>query len=136
MVDRELVLRKLAELELYLLQVAEFQGITAKQYRDDWKAQRIIERTLQLAFETCVDIANHVIADRRLEVPSTYAAAFETLGRAELLEPDLTSTLIRMAGFRNIIVHEYAAVDAAIVVRILRDLVDFERFRDAARTWV
>jgi len=72
-VERELILRKLAELELYLRQVGEFQAITVEQYRSDWKAQRIIERTLQLAFETCADIANHVIADRRLDVPSTYA---------------------------------------------------------------
>lgn len=137
MVERELVLRKLAELERYLRQVSEFRDITVEQYRDDWKAQRIIERTLQLAFETCADLANHIIADRGLDVPSTYGEAFEILGRARLLERDLVEVMIRMAGFRNILVHEYTAVDAGIVVRILREhLGDFGRFRDAVRTWI
>jgi uncharacterized protein YutE (UPF0331/DUF86 family) len=137
MVDRELLLRKLAELELYLKQVSEFRMLTVEQYRTDWKAQRIVERTLQMAFETCADIANHVIADRRLEVPNTYAEAFETLGRAGLLEQGLVEVMTRMAGFRNVLVHEYTAVDGRIVVRILHEhLGDFERFRDAARSWI
>lgn len=137
MVERELVLRKLAELELYLRQVSEYREITIEQYRADWKVQRIVERTLQLAFETCADVANHVIADRGLEVPSTYAGVFEALGRAGLLEADLVAVLVRVAGFRNVLVHEYTEVDARIVVRVLRDhLADLERFRDAARTWV
>ncbi len=41
-----------------------------------------------------------------------------------------------MTGFRNILVHEYTAVDAAIVLRILRkDLQDLERFHAAAHGW-
>jgi len=41
-----------------------------------------------------------------------------------------------MAGFRDVLVHEYAEVDARIVVRILREhLGDFERFRDEVRVW-
>lgn len=137
MVERELVLRKLAELELYLRQVSEYRDLTVEQYREDWKVQRIVERTLQMAFETCADIANHVIADRKLELPSTYAEAFEALERAGLLDRDLANVMIRMAGFRNVIVHEYTTVDARIVVRILSThLVDLERFRIAARAWV
>jgi uncharacterized protein YutE (UPF0331/DUF86 family) len=136
-VERELVLRKLAELELYLRQVSEYREITVERYQKDWKVQRIVERTLQMAFETCADVANHVIADRKLEVPSTYAQAFEVLDRAELLEHDLAQVMIRIAGFRNVLVHEYTSVDARIVVRILRNhLEDLERFRVAALAWV
>ena len=137
MVERELVLRKLAELELYLRQVSEFREITVERYREDWKVQRIVERTLQMAFETCADVANHVIADRKLEVPSTYAETFEVLDRAGLLEHELAKVMIRIAGFRNVLVHEYTNVDGQIVVRILQNhLADLERFRDAARAWV
>lgn len=137
MVERELLLRKLAELERYVQQVSEYRALTVEQYRNDWKVQRIVERTLQLAFESCADIANHVIADRGLEVPHTYAGAFESLGRAGLLERDLVDVMVRMAGFRNVLVHEYTAVDAQIVVRVLREhLGEFGRFGDAVRAWL
>ena len=48
MVDRTLILRKLSELEQYLVQISEFSNITAGGYLNDWKIQRIIERTLQI----------------------------------------------------------------------------------------
>lgn len=58
-VDRDLLLRKLADLDQYLGQISEYRDITLEQYRDDWKTQRVVERTLQMAIEVCVDITNH-----------------------------------------------------------------------------
>jgi uncharacterized protein YutE (UPF0331/DUF86 family) len=131
-VDRELVLRKLADLDQYATQVGEYRGITAEEYRKDWRTQRIIERTLQMAIEVCADIANHVIADRNLRMPSTYAEAFEVLAEAGILTAAQREAMVRMSGFRNIIVHEYVRIDPAIVVRVLRErLSDFAAFRAA-----
>ena len=43
------------------------------------------------------------------------------LAGAGLLSPELHVPMRRMVGFRNIVVHEYTAVDAEHVVRILRN---------------
>jgi len=51
MVDKSLILRKLAELEEYLEQIKEYSDITVDEYSDDWKIQRIVERTLQMMIE-------------------------------------------------------------------------------------
>jgi hypothetical protein len=69
--DRDLVLRKLADLDQYVSQVSEDRDIAGEQYRRDWKPQRSIERTLQLAIEVCVDIANQVIAAAALTAAGT-----------------------------------------------------------------
>lgn len=136
MVDQSLIRRKLADLEQYLGQLAEYRDITIDDYRRDWKTQRIVERTLQIAIEVCVDVAEHVIADRRLRVPATYAETFEILGDVGLLDAALRDAMMRMAGFRNVIVHEYTRVDSAIVVDVLQNrLGDFARFRAAALSW-
>ena len=137
MVDRDLILRKLADLDQYLNQLAEYRDFTVEKYREDWKTQRIVERTLQMAIEVCVDIVNHVIADRQFRVPATYAEAFEILGEAGLLAPAERDAMIRMTKFRNVIVHDYARVDPAIVVRILHEhLDDFRRFKTAVVEWI
>ena len=92
---------------------------------------------MQLAIEVCADVANHVISDRGLEIPSTYAQAFEVLAQAGLLDDQLRAAMVRMTGFRNILVHEYASIDPEIVVRILRDHpVDLQRFGTVAKQWV
>jgi len=66
-----------------------------------------------------MDIADHVVADQRLRVPDTGAATFEVLGEVEVLPHDLAAALARMVGFRNILVHDYARLDPAIVIRVL-----------------
>lgn len=52
LVDKSLVLRRIADLQRYLEQVREFAGITLEAYESDWKTQRIVERTLQMMIET------------------------------------------------------------------------------------
>lgn len=137
MVDPDLLLRRLADLDLYLAQVSEYRGISVEQYRADWKIQRIVERTLQMAIEVCVDVANHVIADRGLRVPATYVEAFDVLAEVNLLSGAERAAMGRMVGFRNVIVHEYARIEAEIVVRILREhLGDLARFGVVARGWL
>jgi uncharacterized protein YutE (UPF0331/DUF86 family) len=132
MVDRDLLLRKASDLEQYLGQLAEYRGVTVEQYRGDWKTQRIVERTLQLAIEACSDIAGHVIADRRLRVPTTYAEAFEILGEAGILGAPTRDAMIRVARFRNILVHEYTRIDPALVMNVLQHhLQDLTAFLQA-----
>ena len=132
MVDETLILRKLSELDEYFKQIQEYAGITVAEYSDDWKIQRIIERTLQLMIETCADIAGHIIADKGYRTPTSYSDSFRVLHEEKVLSDKLFSALEKMAKFRNIVVHHYDKVDAEIVVGILKkDLKDFRGYRDA-----
>ena len=132
MVDRSLVLRKLASLEEYRGQIEEYSTITLESYRSDWKAQRIIERTLQMMIELCADIAGHVVSDDGLRTPANYADTFRVLGEEGILSSEQTAIMEKMAKFRNIVVHQYEAVDAEIVVLVLRKhLGDFASFAES-----
>jgi len=132
MVDKALVLRKLSELEEYLGQIREYTNITIEQYSSDWKIQRIIERTLQIMIETCVDVAGHIISDREYRIPKSYADTFRVLHEENILEKELFETMDKMAKFRNIVVHNYDKVDTSIVVIILtKHLDDFLTYKNA-----
>ena len=132
MVDKTLILRKLAELEEYLGQIKEYASITVNRYSKDWKAQRVVERTLQMMIEICADIAGHIISDKGYRVPATYADTFRVLYENGILNKDLFETMKKMAKFRNIIVHHYDKVDTEIVIGILKkDLKDFSAYKDA-----
>ena len=132
MVDETLILRKLAELDQYYSQLKEYENTTANQYSDDWKIQRIIERTLQMMIETCVDIAGHIIADKGFRIPKSYADTFKVLLEEKILSRKLSAVMEKMAKFRNIVVHHYDKVDAEIVAAILKnDLADFVSYKEA-----
>ena len=137
MVDKNVVLRKLSELDIYLAQLKEFTSISLEQYKADWKTQRIIERTLQIIIESCVDIANHIISDSGMRPPKTYADTFRVLSENNIVAAELFAVLEKMAKFRNIVVHQYEEVDAEIVIVILeKHLGDFEEFKKTVLAYI
>lgn len=132
MVDKSLIMRKLSEIEEYLVQVREYSNITQEKYQGDWRIQRIIERTLQMMVEICADITGHLISDKGLRTPTSYADGFKVLLENGLIDHGLFQVMEKMAKFRNVIVHHYDKVDAAIVVTVLqKHLDDFILFRNA-----
>jgi len=131
-VDKTLLLRKLAELEEYLGQIKEYTNVSAEQYSKEWRTQRIVERTLQMMIESCVDIAGHIISDRGYRVPTSYGDTFRVLYEKDILTKDLLETMEKISKFRNIIVHHYDRIAPEIIINILRkDLDDFLIFKNA-----
>ena len=137
LVDKQIVLRKISDLETYYLQIKDFSEISAEEYLSDWKTQRIVERTLQMMIETCVDITNHIISDVGMRIPGTYADTFKVLYENKIIGQELFSVMEKMAKFRNIVVHQYKEVDSGIVILILKKhLSDFQQFRDAILSYL
>ena len=132
LVDRNIILRKISELETYQKQLEEFSDITIQSYKSDWKVQRIIERTLQMMIETCIDIANHIISDKGLRPPTSYSDTFNILLENNIIDAGLYQVMDKMTKFRNIVVHRYEDVDAEIVIIILKKHIgDFNAFKEA-----
>ena len=132
MVDKSLVLRKLSDLSDLYGQLLEYRVITARRYATDWKTQRIVERTLQMMVETCLDVANHLISDKGYRRPVGYADHFTVLLENRILGTRLAARMMKMAKFRNLIVHNYDKIEAEIIVGILKkNLSDFEAFKTA-----
>ena len=135
--DTALVIRKLRALRTHREELREYSSITLDAYRSDWKVQRIVERTLQMMVEICADVASHLVSASDLRVGTSVADAFRSLGEAAILPPELTPRMTAMAGFRNILVHQYEAVDPAVVVTVLRRyLDDFMAFDAAIRAYL
>lgn len=76
-----------------------------------------------------LDISNHVVSDMNLSLPADSKELFDLLATHKILSARLSERPAPMAGFRNILVHEYLEIDRHRVYRALkRDLGDFERF--------
>ncbi len=73
-----------------------------------------------VAIETCIDLAQHVIASEGLRAPAGFADAFTALGEAGFVGGDLIPALQSMARFRKLLVHGYLRVDDERVVEVLR----------------
>jgi uncharacterized protein YutE (UPF0331/DUF86 family) len=58
------------------------------------------------------------------------------MGELGVLPPDFARHPAPLAGFRNILVHEYLSVDWDQVYRNLQYLEDLGRFADFIRSWM
>ena len=131
MVDKTLILRKLSALDEYLDQISEYAYITLETYAGDWKTQRIVERTLQMMIETCLDISGHIISDQKLRMPETYADIFKEMHRLGVVDQDFMQRLIKMVKFRNRLVHLYWELDRETIFDFLQNnLDDFTLFQN------
>lgn len=118
MVDRDLVLKKLAFIETC---VQELRTLARLELLDrDVREERFVVHTLQVAVQAALDVASHVVSDLRLGEPETNRQLFELLRRAGWLPDRLAATMRDIAGFRNVVAHGYEAVD----LRIVRDIVE------------
>jgi uncharacterized protein YutE (UPF0331/DUF86 family) len=132
LVDKLLLGRKITQMEVYLGQIREYSKISVATYKNDWKTQRIVERTLQILIELCIDIANHLISDKDMRLPTGYSDTFEVLAENRIISKDLFKTMEKMAKFRNVVVHQYEKIEPSIVVSILHtNLGDFEKYKRA-----
>ncbi len=129
MVKREVLAARLGQLQEYLKILKMLRKYPLTQFVKDPLIRGSAERYLQLAIECCLDMGNHVIADRGLRKPGDYSEILLILGEAKILPLSFAKKLMPMAGFRNRLVHDYLRLDPAEIHRILRThLGDFSRY--------
>lgn len=129
MVDKDVVYEKVKQIQNCLRRINERTHGDPETLRDI-DTQDIFVLNLQRAVQSCIDLAAHVIADEGLGLPSELKENFVLLERAQVIDQPLSERLQKMVGFRNIAVHDYAAINvevlkAVLVNKHLKDLEDF-----------
>ena len=90
----------------------------------------LAERYLHLIAEAALDLANHCIAHEGLRTPESNRDTFTVLEEAGEISSQLSLQLRGWAGYRNILVHDYANLDHGVAWRAIRDdLADIRAFR-------
>jgi uncharacterized protein YutE (UPF0331/DUF86 family) len=120
MVDAEVVRNKLEHLEEYINDLKEYQDLGLEKLTGDKVLFRYLERTIHLAVESVLDIGSHIISDERLGNPKFNSQIIEILAENNIIKENVES-YIKMAKFRNIIVHDYADIDPEILLMIIKE---------------
>jgi len=125
-------MKRLELLNGYLRELKSLRSTDTQTYTDNFLIRRAVERTLQLAAESSLDIGHQIIAREGFRRPDDNKDVFVILNEEGLLPSDLLLNLIQMARFRNLIVHDYATIDDLAVHTILQTrLGDFDRYAQA-----
>lgn len=123
------LVERLAELRRHLDHLVEIKSkVTGRDSLErDLSLKNDVLFSLLTLCQLVIDIAGELAA-RRGDRYEDYTEAVRSLERDERFPPDLVRKLERLPGFRNVIVHEYVALDLDRVVEALDELEPVERF--------
>jgi len=120
---------KLKALSDYTELLKRFGRVTKEELEKDALKRGAIERYMQLAAEVVLDVAGLLIAEYRFRTPEDYKDSLLILGEEGVLSKDFAKEFSGIAGFRNLLVHEYMKIDYQKVADNLNNhLDDFEKF--------
>ncbi|MGD2157929.1 MAG: DUF86 domain-containing protein [Anaerolineales bacterium] len=128
--------RRLDELSERLARLNPLRDKPRSEFDQDAYLRDIVERNLEIAAQCCIDISHRIIALENAKKPTDYYEAIVAMGELGVLEPDFARKLAPIAGFRNILVHEYVSVDWDLVYDHLQNLEDLEQFRNHIQHWL
>lgn len=130
--DRLVIEEKLESLRRCLRRIEEKCPESVDALKKDVDAQDILALNLTRAVQICVDIGAHLISETELLPPDTMGQTFDVLNQAGIISADLAVRMKKAVGFRNIAVHNYDAINWAIVYSIATQRVpDFVAFTRA-----
>jgi uncharacterized protein YutE (UPF0331/DUF86 family) len=124
MVEHDVVLAKAGAVDACLQRIADVRGAERAATMRPIDVEEIVVLNLQRACQAVIDLAAHVVATEGYGLIGDLAEAFTLLEKHAVIEGALARRMRAMVGFRNIAVHQYQAVDRAIVESIVEHHLD------------
>ena len=130
MVRPEVIRKRLNKLDGYIAVLETLRKYDFNEFSTDPLIHGSAERYLHLAIESINDMGNHIVSDDELGIVNQYSDIPRLICEKGLISEQQMEIWIKMIGFRNTLVHDYADIDYSIVYRILHDhLDDLKKFR-------
>ena len=131
------LVERLAELKRHLDHLRFIRPrVTGREVLDrDLSLHNDVLFSLMTVCQLVIDIAGELSA-RRGDRFEDYTEAVRNLARDARFPDPLVRQLERLPGFRNIVIHEYVALDMQRVVEALDDLAPIEEFAEIVRRLV
>jgi uncharacterized protein YutE (UPF0331/DUF86 family) len=135
-VEPDVVRRKLLEINEATAHLRAWLPVTVEQLEGDQQLRWAVERGLQVAAEALFDAGAHVLAAQFQEAVDEYRQIPKRLLANGVLSAASADRLKGLAGFRNVLVHDYAHIDPNRLVAGLERLDDFDSFVTDVERWL
>jgi uncharacterized protein YutE (UPF0331/DUF86 family) len=126
--ENDVILNKINIIERCIKRIKEVYENNPDNLTNYTKQDSVI-LNIQRACEASIDLAMHILAERKLGIPQSSREAFELLTSNDIITGQLSEKMTAMVGFRNIAVHDYQNINLIILQKIIEShLEDFQEF--------
>lgn len=124
----DVMLNKCSVIERCLKRVGEEYAGNPSSLKNFTKQDSIVLNLVRVC-EASIDLAMHIVSEKRLGIPQSSRDAFEILRQCSILSDSTSIAMKNMVGFRNVAVHDYQAMSLEIVQAIVEGhLGDFRTY--------
>jgi len=124
MSDQDRLCAKLERLHGYYAELKTFSAISREEYMNNSIYRRAIERTMQLIVECATDINNMLLKSNEKKGAADYFNSFIDIAELDIIPVEFALKIAPSTGLRNILVHEYEAIDDEIVYHSIKVCLD------------
>ncbi|WP_158239437.1 DUF86 domain-containing protein [Brachybacterium sp. UMB0905] len=118
------VTRRLSLMHELLEDLEALGPVSRERLETDRLALRALERIMTQLVDCATDINQHIASSHRDEIPGDYRASCDLAARTGAISEDLAGSLKPSVGLRNVLTHEYMAVDLDALVSAVPPAAD------------
>lgn len=125
----DVILNKMAIIERCIKRIEEEYESNPLNLENYTKQDSMI-LNIQRACEASIDLAMHIVSQRKLGIPQSSREGFDLLYENGIINQALSDQMKAMVGFRNIVVHDYKSINLVILQKVIEEhLIDFRTFK-------
>ncbi len=118
-------------------QLRQYAKLSEEQYLSDKTAQLAVERLLERIVGRLLDINYHLLKEQTASLPQDYFDSFLALSKEGIVSEELSRRVAKSAGLRNVLAHEYDAIDERQVYAAIKfALTDVPEYLRAILAWL
>ena len=121
MIDRLVLTRRVEEIEKHLAKIKPYVSESLENFLANPVAQDVVEYNLFQIVNHLIDIVQHITVDEEYGLPQNAYEAGHMLLEKKILGEDDLEIFRKMVGFRNVVGHDYMAINKNIVYSILSE---------------
>jgi uncharacterized protein YutE (UPF0331/DUF86 family) len=123
-VKTHVILERLKTLDEYIRLLEPYRAWSIRRLTDDGIIYGGVLHYLQLAAQVVLDVSVHLNVELAIKGATDYKGAVLSLGKHGVLPAEFAEKIGGLAGFRNVLVHEYLTVDPLRVQEALQEGLD------------
>ena len=127
---------RLEKLDDCINRLEAIRTVSLNEFLAESDLQDIVARRFEVAGQCCIDLALRIISLEGAPRREGGQESLLALGQLGILQMELAREVAPVAGFRNVLAHDYVDVDWEVVYAHLSQLEVLRRFATSVRAWM
>lgn len=118
------------DIEAYLKDLESHTPLSEEVLRSEKDKQYIVSFLIEQIVNESINLGNHIISSKNLEIPSTSKEVFDILAENKLISEPVAEKMKDVVALRNVIAHRYMTLSLEELAETANNIAVVKKFTD------